>query len=112
MATVSYTRRTPEQGVLYRAFVREWPSVRAMSRAANDGGGLPDFIELAVDHFLRCGILGHGFVHAKCDSCEQSIVVAFSCKQRGICIPTFAVTFSHDSFATLTVGAPPVTGSG
>src|SRR5665647_2860757 len=85
MATVSYTRRTPEQGVLYQAFVQEWPSIRAASRAANDGGGLPDFIELAVDHFLRCGILGHGFVHAKCESCEQSIVVAFSCKQRGIC---------------------------
>ncbi len=34
MATVSYTRRTPEQGVLYRAFVQEWPSVRAMLTAS------------------------------------------------------------------------------
>jgi hypothetical protein len=41
MATATYTRRTPEQGVLYQAFVQEWPIIRAASRAANDGGGLP-----------------------------------------------------------------------
>jgi hypothetical protein len=32
MATATYTRRTPEQGVLYEAFVREWPIIRALSR--------------------------------------------------------------------------------
>ena len=107
MPTAVYTRRTPEQGVLHQAFAQEWPNVRALSRAANDGAGLPDFIECAAAHFLKCEILRHGFVHAKCDLCQHSIVVAFSCKQRGTCIPTFAVTLSHDSLAALTVGSPP-----
>jgi hypothetical protein len=59
--------------------------VRAQSRSSNESAGLPKFIEDAAEGYLRCGILGHGFVYAKCDRCQQSLMVAFSCKQRGLC---------------------------
>jgi hypothetical protein len=54
-------------------------------REAGDGQGLPAFVDRATDAYLRCGVLRHGFLNAKCDRCGTSIVVAFSCKQRGIC---------------------------
>ena len=71
--------------MLYGAVRDEWPVVRALARQGNAEGGLPAFIEQAAAQFLRCGILQHGFVRAVCDRCKQSIAVAFSCKQRGIC---------------------------
>ena len=46
---------------------------------------MPVFIEKAVEKYLKCGVLRHGFVRAACQSCHESIVVAFSCKARGIC---------------------------
>jgi hypothetical protein len=73
MATANYTRRTPEQTVLRQAFVQQWPIVRAQSRSSNDSAGLPKFIEDAAEGYLRCGILGHGFVYAECDRCPQSL---------------------------------------
>ncbi len=85
MPTVRYQRRAPEHSVLYGAVRDEWPAVRALAHQANAEGGLPAFIEQAAAQFLRCGILQYGFVRAVCDRCKQSIVVAFSCKQRGIC---------------------------
>jgi len=98
--TATYTRRTPEQSIFYKAFKKQWPIIRAMCRAANDGHGLPVFIEKAADNYLKCGkgtginsffqnllipVPKHGFVYAKCDRCEESIAVALSCKQRGLC---------------------------
>jgi hypothetical protein len=46
---------------------------------------LPRFIHLAVEDFLRCGILSHGFLRAHCEGCQHSFLVPFSCKERGIC---------------------------
>ncbi len=64
--TATYTRRKPEEGILYNAVCQEWPKIRAMSKAANDGHGLPDFIEDAVDDYRKCGVLKYGFLYAKC----------------------------------------------
>ncbi len=83
--TATYTRRKPEEGILYNAVCQEWPKIRAASKAANDGHGLPDFIEDAVDDYRKCGDLKHGFVHVQCCSCKESLVIAFSCKQTGLC---------------------------
>lgn len=83
--SAQYTRRKPEDGILYNAVCQEWPKICAASKADNDGRGLPDFIEDAVDDYLKCGILKHGFVVVKCGQCRQAQAVAFSCKQRGIC---------------------------
>ncbi len=35
--------------------------------------------------YLRCGILAHGFLRARCQDCGDSRLVAFSCKRRGFC---------------------------
>ena len=83
--SLGYRRRTPEQSVLHEVVRSEWPALRALCKESNDGRGLPVFIEKAVEKYMKCGDLRHGFVRAACRSCNESIVVAFSCKARGIC---------------------------
>ncbi len=34
---------------------------------------------------LRRGILAHGFLRARCRSCGKDLLVALSCKKRGVC---------------------------
>lgn len=35
--------------------------------------------------YLACGIHGHGFLRGRCSTCRKEILVAFSCKLRGVC---------------------------
>ena len=42
-------------------------------------------IERELRSYLTCGILCFGFGRARCASCGQGFVVAFSCKGRGVC---------------------------
>jgi hypothetical protein len=51
----------------------------------DDIGGLPDFVKKEFEEYLKCGILAHGFLRAKCDSCKHERLLAFSCKRRGFC---------------------------
>ena len=44
----------------------------------------PEVID-AFDRFLNCGILRHGCARAQCQKCNNSILIAFSCKRRGLC---------------------------
>jgi len=48
-------------------------------------GGLPDFVKKEFYEYLKCGILAHGFLRAKCEECDHEKLVAFSCKRRGFC---------------------------
>jgi len=50
-----------------------------------DGRGLPRYVERELAEYLRCGILAHGFARVRCTTCHDEIVVAFSCKRRGLC---------------------------
>jgi hypothetical protein len=46
--------------------------------------GLPRYVgELRA--YLRCGIHAHGFLRARCRECGKELLVAFSCKRRGVC---------------------------
>ena len=38
-----------------------------------------------LDQYLNCGLLEHGAARVYCDSCRHSLLVAFSCKKRGVC---------------------------
>ncbi len=49
------------------------------------GRGLPLHVIKELHAYLKCGILHHGFMRVKCDSCDFEGAVAFSCKKRGIC---------------------------
>jgi hypothetical protein len=50
-----------------------------------EGGGLPRYVERELAAYLKCGVLAHGFCRVRCQTCRDEIVVAFSCKSRGIC---------------------------
>lgn len=54
-------------------------------RAADPkGAGLPRYVERELAAYRRCGILAHGFARVRCQACGDEIVVALSCKRRGI----------------------------
>ena len=46
------------------------------------------FVVKCVKHlicFLNCGVHRHGCARARCENCNHSILIAFSCKRRGLC---------------------------
>ena len=43
------------------------------------------FWDQAVARYLDCGIWDNGFARIRCDACRHEMLVAFSCKQRGLC---------------------------
>ena len=48
-------------------------------------GPLPRYVEDDLRGYLRCGDFSRGFVHTSCTSCGHDLLVAFSCKNRGLC---------------------------
>lgn len=48
-------------------------------------GVLRDEVLKAFDAYLNCGILAHGAARVYCDTCKHSLLIAFSCKKRGVC---------------------------
>jgi hypothetical protein len=46
---------------------------------------LPQYVERELRAYLKCGILAHGFLRAHCRSCGKDLLVALSCKKRGVC---------------------------
>ncbi|MFY0527668.1 transposase zinc-binding domain-containing protein [Archangium gephyra] len=49
------------------------------------GRGLPRYVERDFARYLECGVLAHGFARVRCESCKDELLVAFSCKGRGVC---------------------------
>jgi hypothetical protein len=47
--------------------------------------GLPRYVERDFTRYLECGVLAHGFARVRCESCKDELLVAFSCKGRGVC---------------------------
>jgi hypothetical protein len=77
-----YTPRRPEQTDLHRLVSAWWPAFR---ERAEEAGGLPVFVEKTFEHYLRCGILAHGFARVSCPTCRDDLLVAWSCRRRGLC---------------------------
>jgi len=50
-----------------------------------DHAGLPNFVRRELAGFLDCAILARGFARVRCTRCGDDLLVAFSCKGRGIC---------------------------
>ena len=82
----TYERHQPERSVLYK-IVQE--NLETFLQQVNEecGRPLPDFVEKEFREYLRCGILAHGFLRSKCESCHNEHLVAFSCKRRGFWRP-------------------------
>ncbi|RIL05870.1 MAG: hypothetical protein DCC75_11330, partial [Proteobacteria bacterium] len=82
-----YRRREPERTALYQLvyhlrdeLARVWAE-----RFQSEYGVLRDEVLKAFDEYLNCGLLCHGAARVYCDSCKHSLLVAFSCKKRGVC---------------------------
>ena len=82
-----YRRREPEGTPLYRIVYHgrdELPRVWE-ERFQPTYGVLREEVLATFDEYLNCGLLQHGAARVYCDSCKQSLLVAFSCKKRGLC---------------------------
>lgn len=79
-----YVPRRPTETVLH-AVVRE--EIETFLRWARESYAkpLPRYVENELRGYLRCGVFAHGFVRARCDGCGHELLVAFSCKGRGVC---------------------------
>jgi len=78
-----YYRHQPEQTELYSIIAKHYP--RFVDEIERSGGYLPKFVRQEFEDYLKCGLLEHGFLRVKCDSCCHEHLVAFSCKRRGFC---------------------------
>ena len=82
-----YRRRQPEETPLYRIVYHgrdELPRVWE-DRFQPTYGVLRDEVLDTFDEYLNCGLLQHGAARVYCDTCKHSLLVAFSCKKRGVC---------------------------
>jgi hypothetical protein len=78
-----YERRRPEKTPLYKIVsehLEGWLENRAVAEHP-----VSAHVERELRSYLTCGILCFGFGRARCTSCGQGFVVAFSCKGRGVC---------------------------
>ena len=80
----AYERRQPELSALHRAVRTGWPQVKALAREST-GAHLPEFVDKAMKAYLQCGQLPNGFARFRCRECRKDVLVAFSCKVRGLC---------------------------
>jgi ribosomal protein S27E len=83
IAPPGYSRHRPETTLLYRLVAEHYP--RFSDRRAAEGLALPRYVEDEFEAYLKCGLLEHGFLRVKCESCRAEKLVAFSCKRRGFC---------------------------
>jgi hypothetical protein len=77
-----YERHRPEETLLYKTLQEHWRTFLSELESDGDSSGLPAFVVAEVEAFLRCGILAHGMILAKCRDCGWSRAVAFSCQRR------------------------------
>lgn len=82
-----YRRREPERSALYQLVFNTRDTLPLVweERFQPVYGVLRDEALKAFDEYLNCGLLCHGAARAYCDTCKHSLLVAFSCKKRGIC---------------------------
>src|SRR5213082_3021587 len=84
-AVATYEPRDPSRTVLYKVVADHLETFLAALNADPDATGLPAYVQREFYDYLRCGILAHGFLRLGCDTCQQELLVPFSCKRRGFC---------------------------
>jgi hypothetical protein len=82
----AHRRREPEKTALWQLVARELePLLSSLREGRPDGSGLPRYIEHELRGYLDCGILERGFARVRCGECGDELLVAFSCRGRGVC---------------------------
>ena len=84
VAPKRYQRHEPEATPLYKIVAEHLESFLAEARETHERA-LPQYVERELREYLKCGILAHGFLRARCRSCGKDLLVALSCKKRGVC---------------------------
>jgi hypothetical protein len=79
-----YIPRRPTDTVLYR-LVRDHLDAFITHACESYIRPLPAYVEHELRAYLRCGVFGYGFTRCHCDACGHDLLVAFSCKGRGLC---------------------------
>src|SRR5512142_967869 len=79
-----YRPRRPQDTTLHRVVRAHLETFIAHARETYDAP-LPKYVRDELRAYLRCGIFEHGFTRARCDTCGHDVLVAFSCKARGLC---------------------------
>jgi Transposase zinc-binding domain/Putative transposase len=82
--SAEYVPRRPQDTVLHR-LVREHYATFVAHTEATYAAPLPRYVTDAFERYLACGDFSQGFVRCFCDTCRHDVLVAFSCKQRGLC---------------------------
>jgi hypothetical protein len=72
-------RREPQKTLYYRLVAKHLDEFLAANPS------LPKFVGNRFEKFLRCGIPEHGCFVFECWFCKTEELIAFSCKQRGVC---------------------------
>src|SRR4030095_7188220 len=81
----SYIPRDPSQTVLYTPVADHLEPFLASLDADPDARGLPACVERELYDYVQCGVLAHGFLRLGCDTCHHELLLALSCKGRGVC---------------------------
>jgi len=97
---VEYTPRKPQDTLLHR-LVREHYATFVAHTEATYAAPLPRYVTDAFERYLACGDFSRGFVRCHCDACCHDVLVAFSCKQRGLC-PSCGARRMCDEAANIT----------
>jgi hypothetical protein len=84
-AVAPYAPRDPSHTVLYKVIAEHLETFFASLNDDPDATGLPAYVQREFYDYLRCGILAHSFLRLGCDTCQQELLVPFSCKRRGFC---------------------------
>ena len=84
IASPAYTPRRPHDTVPHR-LVREHYATFVAHTEATYAAPLPRYVKDAFERYLLCGDFSQGFVRCYCDRCRHDVLVAFSCKDRGLC---------------------------
>lgn len=79
--------RQPEGTPLYRLLESRYEPVKQAwkDRFEDRYGFWRGMVDGAVARYLDCGIFENGFARLHCDGCRRDVLVAFSCKGRGLC---------------------------
>lgn len=85
---------------MYR-LVREHAATFVAHAARTYAAPLPRYVVLAFERYVGCGDYAHGFIRCHCDGCGHDVLVAFSCKQRGLC-PSCGARRMASEAATIT----------
>ena len=82
-----YRPRAPRHSPLYQLLDTHYERVKGLwdERFERRYGFWRGRWDTAVARFLDCGLFEHGFARVVCPSCRAELLVAFSCKGRGLC---------------------------